>query len=206
MGRRKKGNKQTGLLIVLSGSSGAGKDAVLNRMKELSLPLYHGVTVTTRPQRPGEKDGIDYHFASEAQFREMMQRGELVEQAKVYGRWYGVPKREVKQALEEGKDAILRVDVQGAATIRRLVPEALLIFLASDSAGEYEERLRQRKTESDAELELRMGSVDEEMKSLPLFDYLVVNRRGELEAAVSDIMSIITAEKCRVTPRTAQLK
>ncbi len=206
MGRRKKGSKQTGLLIVLSGSSGAGKDAVLNRMKELSLPLYRGVTVTTRPQRPGEKDGIDYHFASEAQFREMMQRGELLEQAKVYGRWYGVPKREVKQALEEGEDAILRVDVQGAATIRRLVPEALLIFLASDSAGEYEERLRQRKTESDAELELRMGSVDEEMKSLPLFDYLVVNRRGELEAAVSDIMSIITAEKCRVTPRIAQLK
>jgi guanylate kinase len=203
--RRKKGPKQTGLLFVLSGPSGAGKDAVLHRMKELSFPFYRVVTVTTRPQRPGEKDGVDYYFTSNGEFQEMVRRGELLERAEVYGRWYGTPKQQVKEALDEGQDVILRVDVQGAATIRSIMPEAVLIFLTSPLM-EYEERLRQRQTESDGERRLRMGRIDGEMKSLPLFDYMVMNHQGKLDSAVSQIMSIVTAEKCRVNRRLVKLE
>ena len=117
------------LLIILSGPSGAGKDAVLNRMKELNLPFDYMITSTTRPPRSGEKDGIEYHFVSESGFQEMLQRGDLIESAKVYGYWYGVPKHELKQGLDAGKDLILKMDVQGAATIRNLLPGAVLVFL-----------------------------------------------------------------------------
>lgn len=205
MEKGKKATKQKGLLFVLSGPSGAGKDAVLHRMEELSFPFHRVVTVTTRPQRPGEKYGVDYYFTSEAQFQQMVQRGELLERAEVYGRWYGTPKQQVKEALDEGQDVILRVDVQGAATVRSLMPEAVLIFLTSPSM-EYEERLKQRQTESDGEQRLRMGRVDGEMKSLPLFDYMVVNHQGDLDSAVSQIMAIITAEKCRVNRREVKLE
>lgn len=206
MGRRSQRSKATGLFVVLSGSSGVGKDAVLNRMKELRFPGHYVVTVTTRPRRPGESHGVDYYFTSEAEFREMVQRGELLEWAEVYGNWYGVPKQEVRQALEAGKDAIVRVDVQGAATIKKLLPGAVLIFLASSSMKEYEERLRQRKTESDADLKLRIESIEEEINSLPLFDYVVVNRQGELDSAVSEITAIVTAEKGRGNRRVIELK
>ena len=205
MERRKKEPKQTGLLFVLSGPSGAGKDAVLHRMKELSFPFYRVVTVTTRPQRLGEKDGVDYYFTSNGEFQEMVRRGELLERAEVYGRWYGTPKQQVKEALDEGQDVILRVDVQGAATIRSIMPEAVLIFLTSPLM-EYEERLKQRQTESDGERRLRMGRIDGEMKSLPLFDYMVMNHQGKLDSAVSQIMSIVTAEKCRVNRRLVKLE
>jgi guanylate kinase len=193
------------LLFVLSGPSGAGKDAVLHRMKELSFPFYRVVTVTTRPTRPGEKDGVDYRFASDAEFQEMVRRGELLERAEVYGRWYGTPKQQVKEALDKGQDVILRVDVQGAAAVRNIMPEAVLIFLTSPST-EYEERLRQRQTESDGERRLRMGRIDGEMKSLPLFDYMVANHQGDLDSAVSQIIAIITVEKCRVNRRLVKLE
>jgi len=134
-----------------------------------------------------------------------VQRGELLERAEVYGRWYGTPKQQVKEALDDGKDVILRVDVQGAAAVRSLMPEVVLIFLASPST-EYEERLRQRQTESNGEQRLRMGRVDGEMKSLPLFDYMVVNHQGDLDSAASQIMAIITAEKCRVNRREVKLE
>jgi len=206
VGKRSQQSNPAGLFFVLSGSSGAGKDAVLSRMKELGYPFHHVVTVTTRPRRNAEKDGVDYHFLSESRFQDMVQQGELLEWAQVYGNYYGVPKQQIRQALEEGRDTIVRVDVQGAATIKSLVPEAVLIFLTSTSVTDYTERLRERKTESDTELELRIGSIEEEMKSLPIFDYVVVNRQGELDIAVSDIASIITAEKCRVDPCVVDLK
>lgn len=206
MRRRIKQSKQSGLLIVLSGPSGAGKDTVLNRMKELGFPFHYVVTATTRPRRAGENNGVDYYFCSEAEFQEMMQQGELLEWAKVYGHWYGVPKQQVKQALEKREDVIVKVDVQGAATIKNLLPGAALIFLAPPSIKEYEERLRQRKTESETELKLRIEKVTEELRSLPLFDYVVVNRQGELDSTVSQIEAIVTAEKCRANPRPIKLK
>ncbi len=179
---------------------------MLNRMKELGFPLHYVVTATTRPKRAGEKDKVDYYFRSEAEFQEMMQQAELLEWAQVYGHWYGVPKQQVKSALEKRKDVIVKVDVQGAATIKNLLPGAVLIFLAPPSIKEYEERLRQRQTESEPELKLRIKKVTEELSSLPLFDYVVVNRQGELDSTVSQIEAIVTAEKCRVNPRPIELK
>ena len=206
MGRGSRRSRPTGLFFVLSGSSGAGKDAVLNRMRELGYPFHYVVTVTTRPRRAAEKAGIDYYFTSESRFQEMVRQGELLEWAQVYGNYYGVPKQQVRQALEEGKDAIVRVDVQGASTIRNAVPQAVLIFLTTASVEDYEERLRQRKTESDTELKLRIDSIGEETKSLPIFEYIVMNRQGQLDTAVSDIASIITAEKRRTNPRSVKFK
>jgi guanylate kinase len=199
-------SKKVPLLVVLSGPSGAGKDAVLSRMRELGLLFHYTVTATTRPKRAGEKEGTDYCFLPEAEFQRMLQGGALLESAKVYSHWYGVPKQQVKQALDEGKDVILKIDVQGAATIRKLLPEAVLIFLTLPGIEDYEQRLRQRKTESDAELKVRLGRVSEEMKSLPLFDYLVLNNQGELDAAVANIRAIVAAEKCRVNPRIVELR
>ena len=194
------------LLLILSGPSGAGKDALLIRMKELGVPFHYVVTSTTRPPRTGEKDGVEYTFVSESGFQEMLQRGDLVESAKVYGYWYGVPKHEVKQALDEGKDVVLKIDVQGAATIRNLLPGAVLVFLTLPSLEEYERRLRQRKTESDTDLKVRLGKVTEELRSMLIFDYVVVNRQDELDGAVDQIKAIVAAEKCRVNPRVVQFK
>ena len=201
-----KQSKQMPLLIVLSGPSGAGKDTVLDRMKELNLPCHYVMTLTTRPRRPGESNGVDYHFTSEAEFQEMIQQGELLEWAKVYGHWYGVPKQQVEQALERGEDIVVKVDVQGAATIKNLFPGAVLIFLTPPSIEEQARRLQQRKSESTAELELRIKTIQEEMKYLPLFDYVVVNLQGEIDSAISQIKEIITAEKQRVNHQVIESK
>jgi guanylate kinase len=194
------------LLLILSGPSGAGKDALLIRMKELGVPFHYVVTSTTRPPRSGEKNGVEYTFVSESGFQDMLQRGDLIESAKVYGYWYGVPKHEVKQALDQGKDVVLKIDVQGAATIRNLLPGAVLVFLTLPSLEEYEKRLRQRKTESDTDLKVRLGRVTEEVRSMLIFDYVVVNREDQLDAAVDQIKAIVAAEKCRVNPRIVQFK
>lgn len=191
------------LLIVLSGPSAAGKDAVLTEMKKKGLPLEYVVTVTTRHQRAGEKDGIDYHFVSAEEFRRMVDGGEFLEWAGVYGNNYGVPRQAVKGALDEGRDVLIKVDVKGAATVRRLVPQAVLVFLVPPSFEELEQRLRERKIE--AGYDLRFKAVMEELKQISIFDYVVTNRRGEIERAILDIESIIRAEKCRVISREYHL-
>jgi guanylate kinase len=191
------------LLIVVSGPSGAGKDAVLARVKGSVQPLYFAVTATTRPLREGESDGAPYHFVSRERFKAMVEGGELLEWAEVYGHLYGVPKRQVKEALEQGHDVLVKVDVQGAATIKSVVPQALLIFLAPPSMAALEERLRDRNTESAAELERRIATANEEMMQQEMFDYVVVNDQVDLAAAQID--AIITAEKRRVRPRAVNL-
>jgi guanylate kinase len=189
------------LLIVLSGPSGAGKDALLARMKESGYPLEYITTVTTRAQRPGEQDNVDYHFTSAEKFQEMVKNNELLEWANVYGNWYGVPKKPVKQALEQGKDTIVKVDTQGVATIKKILPEAIFILVVPPSKEELVTRLKERRTESPPDLSLRMKAVGAEIKQLPLFDYIVVNRQDKIDTAISDVKAIITAEKCRVRAR-----
>ena len=193
------------LLIILSGLSGAGKDAVLSRLKRSGCPFEFILTVTTRPQRTNERDDVDYHFISQEEFQGMRARKELLEWANVYGNWYGVPKEPVKQALAAGRDTIVKVDVQGVATIKKILPQAIFIFLTPPSIEEHVLRLKQRQTESPAELDLRIKTAEEELKQLSLFDYIVFNREGEIDRAVADIGAIITAEKCRVTPRDISL-
>lgn len=193
------------LLFVLSGPSGAGKDAMLSRMKELGVPLRYITTMTTRHRRAGERDGIDYHFVSAAKFQELIKTNELLEFANVYGNWYGVPKKAVREALEEGWDTIVKVDIQGATAIKKIVPEAAFIFLTPPTIEELRERLHQRKTESAIDRTLRNQIAEEEIKQLALFDYIVFNRAGELDQAVAEIRAIITAEKSRVKPREISL-
>jgi guanylate kinase len=188
---------------VLSGPSGVGKDTVIARMKKSGRSIHFTVTTTTRPQRQDESDGVDYHFVTQEKFKEIVKAGELLEWAKVYGNFYGVPKRQVKEALEQGHDVLVKADVQGAATIRSAVPQALFIFLAPPSMEELEERLRKRSTESTIDLNRRIATAHEEMKQLGIFDYVVVNDRVKL--AVAQIDAIITAEKCRVRPREIEI-
>ena len=193
------------LFIVLSGPSGAGKDAVLNHMKASGYPAKFITTATTRPQRSNEEDNVAYKFVAEKDFQKMLKNKELLEHANVYGNWYGVPREPVKKALAAGMDTIVKVDVQGAATLKKILPEAVFIFLTCPSTKELETRLRERQTESDLDFDLRLKTAVEEMKQLPLFDYIVFNERNEIERAASAIAAIITAEKCRRNPREISL-
>ncbi|MDD4923958.1 MAG: guanylate kinase [Dehalococcoidales bacterium] len=193
------------LLLVLSGPSGAGKDAVLNRLKMVHFPIAHITTMTTRAKRPREKDGIDYNFVTEEQFQRLIDNNELLEWANVYGNFYGVPKQAVREALAEGKDTIIKIDVQGAATIKKIVPQAIFIFLAPLTMQELIDRLTMRNTESEENLRLRIDTVKEEMTKLEMFDYVAVNEHGQIDRVVDEIRAIINTEKMRVTPREYNL-
>lgn len=193
------------LLVVISGPSGVGKDSVLMRMRELGFPFHFVVTANSRPQRPGEIDGVDYHFVTTERFREMIENDELLEWAEVYGQYKGIPKFEIRQAMSSGRDVILRINVDGAATIKRLAPEAVFIFLAPASLDELRHRLLLRRTESPAEVERRLAMVADELAQLPNFDYVVINHADRLDEAVGQIRAIISAEKARVYPRRISL-
>lgn len=206
MARKSRPASQTAppLLVVISGPSGVGKDSVVRRMEDMGYPFHFVVTATSRPRRAHEVEGRDYHFLTVEQFEEMIRSGELLEHATVYGQYKGIPKAHVRAALDSGKDVILRLDVQGAATVRRLVPEAVLIFL---TAGEEElfGRLQARGTEDAEQLRKRMETCREEMSRVGEFDYVVVNSNCRLDDAVRKIAAIITAEKCCTKPRRARL-
>lgn len=193
------------LLVVLSGPSGVGKDAALEVLKKLDRPWHFVVTATTRPQRSGERDGVDYIFLDTETFVRMKDSGDFLECAEVYGRWYGVPHSQVRMGLDAGKDVILKIDVQGAETVRRLAAEAVFIFMVPGSLDELRDRLSLRMTESSPEMELRLRTAKEELALADKFDYRVVNRDGGLDRAIADIDAIITAEKCRVRPRNINL-
>ena len=189
------------LLIVLSGLSGVGKDTVLADLKKSGLPAFFSVSATTRSRRSGEKEGTDYYFVSPEKFQQMIDADELLEWAVVYGNRYGIPRAPVRQAIERGEDVIVKIDVQGAATIRKKVPGAVLIFLVTSTMDELEDRLHKRRTESPAELELRLKTAVEELDSISIFDYIVVNRHDEIRRSIDTINAIMTAEKCRALPR-----
>jgi len=189
------------LLIVISGPSAVGKDAVVKRLLAYGDRFEFVVTVNTRPPRPGERDGVDYHFVTREHFQRMVTEGEMLEYAPVYDDFKGVPKAGVIQALASGKDVVLRLDVQGAATIRRLYSEALLIFLAPEDDGVLFERMLSRPGDTPESLALRLATVQQEMQRIQDFDYMVPNRTGQLERTVEVILAIITAEHHRVHPR-----
>jgi guanylate kinase len=193
--------KSNPLLIVLSGLSGVGKDTVLAGIRQSGLPVEISVTATTRARRSTEKEGTDYYFVSPARFQEMIDGNQLLEWATVYGNRYGIPREPVKAALQKGKDVIVRIDVQGAATIKKILPQAVFVFMLTSTMEELEQRLKKRRTETAAELEIRLKTAEQELDQIPMFDYVVVNRHGEVQSAIEAIKSIITAEKCRVTPR-----
>lgn len=186
------------VLVVISGPSGVGKDATIQAMQQRNTPFYFVVTATTRPRRVNEVDGVDYHFISMGEFAGMIEQEELLEYAIVYGDYKGIPKKHVRSALASGKDVIMRIDVQGAATIRKLIPNVVTIFLTAESEDELVRRLHERKTEAEDKLRMRVATARQELKRIMEFDYVVVNRESQLEETVDRVLAIIRAEKCRV--------
>jgi guanylate kinase len=186
------------VLVVISGPSGVGKDATIQLVKERGYPCYFVVTATTRPQRPGEVDGVDYHFVSEAEFTQMIADGELIEHAIVYDQYKGIPKAGVRAALASGRDVVMRVDVQGAATVRQLAPQAVTIFLTAETEEALIERLRRRHTEDEAQLRRRIVTARAELERANEFKYRVMNCECNLDETVDQVIAIIQAEKCRI--------
>jgi guanylate kinase len=185
------------LLIVLSGPSGAGKDSVCDLLIRWQPLMHRIVTATTRNVRPGEVDGRDYHFISNPDFEKILETGGFVEYAKVYDRYYGVPRIEIEDPIAQGRDAIARVDVQGAATLKRLFPDALLIFISPPSIPETLQRMRQRDQDTPEDQARRAEEARVEMDAAIDFDYVVVNETDRLEETARRIVEIIAAEKLR---------
>jgi len=194
------------LLIVISGPSGVGKDTIIQRMKERRLPFHFVVTATTRAPRDGEVHGRDYFFISSDEFAEMIEKDELLEYANVYNDYKGIPKQQVREALATGQDVIMRIDVQGAAKIRKLTADgAALIFLTTTSEQELVDRLRARKSETPEGLNLRIATARKELERMREFDYCVINHDMSLDDTVDRIIAIIEAEHSRVRPRAVRL-
>jgi guanylate kinase len=185
-------------LIVISGPSGVGKDTVIERLRDAYPEAHFAVTATTRPRRPGEIDGIHYFFLDTATFADRFAQGEFLESALVYSHRYGVPKWPVRQALQRGQDVVIKVDVQGAATIRKLVPQATFIFLAPESMDELLQRLQTRKSDDPDVLMARFMAADRELRRAREFDYIVFNERERLDRTIAHISAIIDALHHRI--------
>ena len=184
-------------VFIVSGPSGVGKDAVIEQLRERFPDAFFAVTATTRDRRPGEIDGVHYFFLTEDDFRQRQAEGEFLETATVYGNLYGVLKGPVRAALARGQDVFVKVDVQGAAEIERLIPQAVSIFLCPESAGTLLQRLKHRKTDDPAGLMTRFATATRELAAAAHFDYIVFNKQDRLEQALNEIAAVVRAESCR---------
>lgn len=169
------------------------------------MPFHFVVTATTRPKRENEVHGVDYFFVSKEEFARMIEQDELIEYAVVYSDYKGIPKQQVREALASGKDVIMRLDVQGAETVRRLAPDALLVFITTESEEELVGRLKARKTETSDELALRIATARKELKRIDAFDYVIINHDFKLDDTVDTFNAIIEAEHHRVKHREVTL-
>ena len=194
-----------GLLFVLSAPSGAGKDTVIRVLKQQGMNFYVVPSVTTRSLRPGESEGNPYHFVDQETFERMVSQGELLEYANVHGNWYGQPRKLIRENLAAGRDVLLKIDVKGAATIRKKVPDAIFIFLIPGSLEELSHRLTDRQTETEEELQRRLADARKELAEQHWYDYLITNRDGYLQEAVDCLRAIILAEHCRVHIRNINI-
>jgi guanylate kinase len=188
------------LLVVLSGPSGAGKDSVLDEMARRGHRFYRVVTCTTRPPRENERDGVDYFFVTDARFDELIAAGGLLEHAVVYGHRSGVPRQQVVEKLREGQDVYVRTDVQGAASIKKLMPDAVLVFIAPSSLDELEDRIRARGSDDEEGVRRRLATASAEMARRDEFEYVVVNEPGRLEATADRLLEILDAERQKPRP------
>ncbi|MHB2017273.1 MAG: guanylate kinase [Candidatus Xenobia bacterium] len=188
----------SGILVVVSGASGAGKSTVLGLVMA-DMPCKFSVSVTTRDPRPHEVDGKDYHFIAEAEFHRMREQSQLLEWAEVHGHYYGTPRRFIEDNLAAGCDVLLDIDVQGMEQVRRQMPDAVLVFVSPPSLLELRERLSARGTEDGATLERRLARAQQEMDRIKEYHYLIINRQGEQEVAASRLKAVLIAEKCRVS-------
>ena len=187
-------NANKGLLIVVSGPSGAGKGTVMRYVFEKCPNMRYSVSVTTRAPREGEKDCVEYFFRSADEFTEMLHNDEFLEHQKVYDNYYGTPRRFVEDLLDKGFDVLLEIDVKGALVVKRRRPDTVMIFLTPPDRGTLEKRLRGRSTETEEQLAVRLDAAIGEMKRASEYDYVVVNK--DAGVAAEEIASIIRAEKC----------
>lgn len=186
-------------LIVISGPSGVGKDTIIDHLRLRCSDMYFAVTATTRDRRPGEIDGIHYHFYSPDEFAQQLQLGEFLEWARVYGDFfYGVPRTPIRQALARGQDVVLKVDTQGVQTIRQITNGGVYIFIAPPSMDELAYRLQSRKTDDPDALMRRLRTAQRELLTIDNFDYVVFNESDREDETVSQILAILTAERCRL--------
>lgn len=180
-----------GRLFVISGPSGAGKGTVVQEVLHRRPDVVLSVSVTTRPARQAERQGTHYNFISEQEFKAMRDRGELLESAQVYGNFYGTPRPPVEAALAAGRDVICELDIQGAESVKRAKPDAILVFIEPPSLEDLHRRLRNRGTETAGDMSTRIDAAYAEMKRKELYDHIVVNDR--LEDAVADLLRILDA-------------
>jgi guanylate kinase len=192
-------------LFVLSAPSGTGKDTVLRGLRQRDPSLHVLVTCTTRPRRPEEVDGVDYQFVSPQTFETMLEQDELLEHAEYSGYQYGAPKQPVREALARGQDVILKIEVQGAAKVKRQIPETVMIFLAPPSMDELERRISARGVLDPVDLRRRLAAAQRELTAIPQYDYLVVNHAHRVDEAVDQLEHIILAERCRVNVSPVRL-
>ncbi len=197
--------KQRPMIVVLSGPSGVGKDAILERMAELKYPYHFVITATTREPRPGEVDGVNHYFVDRGRFQKLIDSNELLEHAEVYGNMYGVPKQQVKEALTAGQHVMIRVDVQGAARIRQLVKGALLIFIMPPDLQSLQARLEDRGVDAPETILERRAKAINEISDAEWFDVSVVNHDDQLDEAVRQVINVIDAESERDSPRDFDL-
>ncbi|MCY4475554.1 MAG: guanylate kinase [Chloroflexi bacterium] len=193
------------LVVVISGPSGVGKDVIIEGMAGRGLNYHFTVTATTRDPRPGEREGINHHFLDIEEFQRRIETDELLEWARVFGNYYGVPKQQVRDAIAAGDHVIIRVDVQGALRIKEIAPEALMIFVHPPDMAVLQRRIERRGLNSQSEIETRLAAAEDEIATSPIFDYQVVNHEGQLEAAVNEVTDIVHRESRRVPPRKVKI-
>ena len=184
-----------GILFVVSAPAGCGKDTILEQMFKKTENVCYSVSATTRAPREGEVNGVHYHFMTREQFVEMIKDDAVLEYTEYCGNYYGTPRKAVEDMLSEGKDVILKIEVEGAMNIKRLFPESRLVFILPPSLAELERRLRKRGTETEEKIIERTAQAKNELEFAKDYDYLIVN--GELEKAVDDLICIIRAEHLR---------
>ena len=189
--------KKTGQLIVISGPSGAGKDSVVKKLMDKdSTTRWVSVSATSRSPREGEKEGVDYYYLSKEEFENKINEGFFIEYTNYAGNYYGTPKKYIKEKLDSGIDVILIIEIEGASNIKKLVPEALMIFIMPPSLKELVKRLKKRGTETNEKIIRRFHTAYKEINEVTKYNYVIVN--DNLEEASNKVESIITAEKCRV--------
>ena len=193
------------LVVVISGPSGVGKDVLIEGIAGRGLDYHFTVTATTRDPRPGEREGINHHFLTVDDFQQRIAEDELLEWARVYGNYYGVPKQQVRDALSAGKHVIIRVDVQGALRIRELAPEALMVFIHPPNMTVLQRRIERRGVNSQSDIETRLSSAAKETEKSVAFEYQVINHEDQLDAAVDEVIEIVQRESRRVPPRRVNI-
>ena len=184
-----------GILVVVSAPAGCGKDTILEQALKLNGNLFYSVSATSRAMRPGETDGVSYHFRTREQFQDMIKNGELLEYTEYCGNYYGTPKKAVEDMLEAGKDVILKIEIEGAANVKKMFPECVMIFILPPSIAELSRRLHKRGTETEEVIALRLETAKKELDFAKNYDYFVVN--DALEDAVSDFLTVVRAEKLK---------